>query len=196
MLSTDLDAKNNRATTHTQKTTGYTVQLDHLLTRQQWKSSVHNITTKQGTSLNSNHYLVKATIHIKRAAPPEKHSSNRINTQASKEDKQKYNKCTAHKHNTNPYKPLQPTAPSKEETIANDTTDNDTTPTTVNATTPTPTTDTATNSPASQAPASHTRFMQWYRNVFSNTPYMQQYQPAHSLSAHRNYPPHVGSRAL
>ena len=67
---------------------GYTVQLDHLLTRQQWKSSVHNITTKQGTSLNSNQYLVKATIHIKRAAPPEKHSSNRINTQASKEDKQ------------------------------------------------------------------------------------------------------------
>ena len=49
---------------------GDKVQLDHIITPQAWRGSVLDVTTNHTAALASNHYLIQATIRVKRGALP------------------------------------------------------------------------------------------------------------------------------
>jgi len=50
---------------------GDLVQLDHFITPQAWQGSILNITTNTTASLASNHYLIQATLRVKRGSNPQ-----------------------------------------------------------------------------------------------------------------------------
>jgi transaldolase len=70
---------------------GEKVQLDHIIAPQAWKGLVQDITANPAIALNSNHYLVTATLNIKRAKASKPSQTQVHNRQPDSTARQAYN---------------------------------------------------------------------------------------------------------